>query len=161
MPKGDPVCYPTRVGDKLVHQLGENHELTQQVLKVEKVESGLSVSVQVTDSLQNSKYVSTVIVSARGVQLVEYAERKVDPPLWWLKLPHGEGNNWTGSWPGGTEFAFSTKDWEVIEVPAGKYRAIRVDRAEAPTATHSAPRPTGTLRVSAASRSLGEAHPAC
>lgn len=129
MPKGDPICYPLGVGDKCVHQLAEG-ELIAVVTKVEKVESGTSVSMDIRDSTRNNNYSQTVVASAKGVMVVEYAGQKIDPPVWWLKLPHGPKNEWTGSWPGGTDFAFETKEWEMVEVPAGKYRAIRIDRHE-------------------------------
>lgn len=129
MPRENPICYPLRVGDKCIHQLGDG-ELVAEVTKVEKVESGTSVSMDVRDTTRNSNYSQTVIVSAHGVRVIEYAGQKIDPPVWWLKLPHGPKNEWTGSWPGGMDFAFETKEWEMVEVPAGKFRAIRVDRHE-------------------------------
>lgn len=129
MPKGDPICYPLGVGDTCIHQLDDG-ELTAIVTKVEKGEAGTSVTMNIRDTSRNSQYSQTVIVSTKGVRVVEYAGQKIDPPVWWLKLPHGPKNEWKGSWPGGTDFAFETKDWEMVEVPAGKYRAIRIDRHE-------------------------------
>src|SRR5262245_56126829 len=98
MPKGDPICYPLRVGDKCIHQLGEG-ELVAIVTRVDKGEAGTSVTMNVTDSTRNSSYSQTVIVSDKGVRVTEYAGQKIDPPVWWLKLPHGPKNTWTGSWP--------------------------------------------------------------
>ena len=99
------------------------------------MESGTSVTSEVTDGTRKGSYFQTVIVSAQGVQLIEYAGKKVDPPIWWLKLPHQGKNEWTGSWPGGWEYAFETKEWEEVEVPAGKFRAIRVDRKDTQNGT--------------------------
>ena len=129
MPKDDPICYPLRVGDRLVHQLGDG-ELIQHVTKVEKVGGGFSVTLEVIDAARKSSHFTTAIVSSRGVQAIEYAGQKLDPPLWWLKLPHAAKNTWKGEWMGGMTFAFESKEWEEIEVPAGKFRAIRVDRQE-------------------------------
>lgn len=129
MPKDDPVCYPLRVGDRWTHQLADS-ELTGVVTKVEKVEGGSSVTSELTDTTRKNSYFQTVIVSPRGVQVTEYAGQKINPPVWWLKLPHTSKNEWTGTWPGGLDFEFATKEWEVVEVPAGKFKAIRVDRKE-------------------------------
>ena len=129
IPKEDPICYPRRVGDSWVHQLADS-ELTGTVTKVEKVDGGTRVTSELKESTRQTSYFVTVIVSPRGVQVIEYAGQKIDPPVWWLKLPHGPKNEWTGTWPGGLDFAFETKEWEVVEVPAGKFKAIRVERHE-------------------------------
>ena len=127
MPKDDPVCYPLRVGDRSVFQAGE-HEIVYTVTKVEKVESGTRVTNEVFYGEQKITRISIVIVSPRGVQHVEAPGQKLDQPIWWLKLPHE--SKWTGTWPMGWKYEFETKGWEAIEVPAGKYRAIRVDRKD-------------------------------
>src|SRR5207248_1316637 len=125
----DPVCYPLRVGDRSVFQTGDSESVST-VTKVENVESGFRVTTETVDVAQKASRSSTVIVSARGVLLVEYAGEKTDPPLWHLKLPHDSKNQWTGTRPTGWKFELETKGWEQVEVPAGKYRAIRVDRKE-------------------------------
>jgi len=130
MPKVDPVCYPLRVGTKCVHQLA-NGEVAFTVTKVEKVEGGHRVTTEVADGTTNQKYIQAAIVSARGVELVEHAGQAIDPPIAWLKLPHAEGNKWSATWlQSGTKFDFATKGWEEVEVPAGRFRAIKVERVE-------------------------------
>lgn len=135
MLKGDPICYPVRVGDKCVHQLS-NGELSFTVTKVEKLADGFRVTSDVADGTTNSNYAQTVIVSPKGVDLVEHAGRKVDPPISWLKMPHAERNSWSATWaPTGVKFDFTAKGWEMVEVPAGRFRAMKVERVESQEGT--------------------------
>jgi hypothetical protein len=131
MPKGDPVCYPLRVGTVCIHQL-EGGEVTFRVTKVEKVAGGHRVATEVVDgSNGNFKSRQVVVVSGRGVDLIEHNGQVIDPPVSWLKLPHAENNSWSAKWPqSGTKFDFTTRGWEVVEVPAGRFRAIKVERVE-------------------------------
>ena len=129
MPKDDPVCYPLRVGDRTVFQAGENENVST-VTKVEKVESGFQVTSEVLDGVRKTSYLQIAIVSVRGVSVIEYAGQKIDPPVWWLQLPHKHKNEWKGAWPNGYSMAFESIGWEQVEVPAGKYRAIRVERKD-------------------------------
>jgi len=130
MPKGDPICYPLVVGDKSVHQLA-NGEITFTVTKVEKLDGRYRVTLDAADSSTNAKYSQTSIVSPLGVELVEHGSLKVEPSIWWLKLPHAENNAWSSIWtPTGTKYNFKTTGWEIVEVPAGRIRAVRVERTE-------------------------------
>jgi hypothetical protein len=126
MPKDEPVCFPTRVGDRLVSVIGKQ-EIVIVVTKVEKVEDGLEVTQEHEDATGNRTHDMTVVASAKGLKVVRYSGRELDPPLWWLKLPHVANNEWTDTW--GTQVrAHRTLGWEEVEVPAGKIRAMRVER---------------------------------
>lgn len=130
MPTGDPVCYPLRVGTVCVHQL-PNGEVTFTVSKVEKVATGYRVTTDVLDGTNNFKSRQVVLASPRGVEILDYNGQTIDPPVAWLKLPHGERNAWSAPWPqSSTKFDFATKGWEVVDVPAGRFRAIKVERVE-------------------------------
>ena len=134
MPKGDPVCYPIKVGDRLVHELAGG-EFIQVVTKSEKIDGGHRVTLDITDTSTNSNYTQISNVTARGVEVIEYAGQKRDPSIWWVKLPHGAKNEWSSTWGGGLTFDFATKGWEMVEVPAGRLKAIKVERAESQNGT--------------------------
>jgi hypothetical protein len=120
MPKDEIICFPTRVGDRLVHDLS-GAEVVEQVANVEKTEAGLKITLAQ----------QTVIATARGLMVVEYAGQKLDPPVWFLKLPHHNDNRWTETWKMGNEtWNLETAGWEDVKVPAGTFRAIRVERTE-------------------------------
>jgi hypothetical protein len=126
MPKEEPVCYPTRVGTRLVSKF-KNQELTVVVAKVERTEDGFEVTEELEDAAGKRTHDITVVASARGLKVTRYTGKDLDPPLWWLKLPHVANNEWTDTWYGQTR-KHRTIGWEDVEVPAGKIRAIRVER---------------------------------
>jgi hypothetical protein len=126
MPKVDPVCFPTKVGDRMVSRLG-GVELICVVTKVEKTAEGSVITQENEDGKGGRTPNMVVVVSDKGIKIVEYAGRKIDPPTWWLKLPHAANNEWPDSIGGGNR---RTAGWEEVEVPAGKFRAIRVERTD-------------------------------
>jgi hypothetical protein len=134
IPKAEepPFCFPTRVGDRFVSVIGER-ELVVVVTKVQKTEEGFEVTQEYEDGMGGRNHDMTVIASAKGLKVVRYAGRQLDEPLWWLKLPHVANNEWTDTWAGQTR-THRTMGWEEIEVPAGKIRAIRVERDDGPQA---------------------------
>lgn len=130
MSKDDSVCCPTRVGDRLVHDLG-GRELVEVVTKVEKTDSGLAVTFEWVGENGAHTAGEIVIASDRGLQVVEYAGQKMQPPLWNLKLPHRDGNRWSETWnPGNQTWHLQTSGWEEVKVPAGTFQAIKVERTE-------------------------------
>ena len=128
MPKDEPVCFPARVGDRMVSEL-RGQEIVCVVTKVEKTDDGIAVTQEFEDKQGARTHDQTVVASAAGLKVVRYAGTALDKPVWWLKLPHGANNTWTDNL-GGQET--KTVDWEEIEVPAGKFKAIRVDRNDSP-----------------------------
>ncbi len=130
MPKEDAVCFATRVGDRMVSTLGDQ-ELTCVITKVEKTDAGLMVTQEYEDA-QGNRPDQVVVASAKGIHVVEYAGKKLNPTFWWLKLPHLANNTWKEKWMNFQDWEFKTMEWEEVAVPAGKIRAIRVDRTETP-----------------------------
>jgi len=124
MPKEDPVCFPTKVGDRMVSMLAGS-EIVCVVTKVEKTADGIAVTQEFEDAQGVRTHDQTVVVSASGLKVIRYSGRDLDKPVWWLKLPHVAGNTWTDNLGGQKT---QTMGWEEIEVPAGKFKAIRVDR---------------------------------
>jgi hypothetical protein len=132
MPKDEPYFFPTRVGDRLVSDWN-GRELVVVVAAVEKVEGGLKVTQEFEEPTGN-RHDQTVIVSAKGVQVIRYAGNDLNPPAWWLMLPHVAENSWTDKWGTQTRY-YKTIEWEELELPLGKVRAIRVERADDEQAT--------------------------
>ncbi|VTR90961.1 unnamed protein product [Gemmata massiliana] len=131
MPKDEPVCFPTRVGDRMV-SLWQGKELICVVTKVEKTNDGISVTQEYEDERGVRTHDQTVVASAVGLKVVRYSDRDLDKSVWWLKLPHVDNNTWTDNLHGQET---RTLGWEEIEVPAGKFKAIRVDRNDNPNGT--------------------------
>jgi hypothetical protein len=129
MPKDDVVCFATRVGDRMVSTLGDQ-QLTCVITKVEKTDDGLRVTQEYEDGAGNKTPDQVVIASAKGIHVVEYGGKPLKPTFWWLKLPHGANNTWKEKWMNFQDWDFQTGGWEEVNVPAGKIRAIRVDRTE-------------------------------
>jgi hypothetical protein len=129
MPKDESarLCFPTKVGDRMVSTL-EGKELVCVITKVEKVADGIQVTQEYDDGMDVRRPNMVVVVSDKGLLITEYSGRKIDPPTWWLKLPHVANNEWPDSIGGGTR---KTAGWEEVTVPAGKIRAMRVERFDA------------------------------
>ena len=128
MPKDDATFCAYQVGDRLVHDLGER-EVVEVVTHVEKTDAGMKVTFEWVAEDGSHSPAKTVIASARGLQIVDYAGRHLDPPMWDLKLPHRDENRWSETWePGNETWKLETAGWEEVTVLAGTIRAMRVDR---------------------------------
>jgi hypothetical protein len=127
IPKDEAVCFPTRVGDRLVSTLNGG-ELVVVVTKVVKVADGVEVTQEFENADGTRTHDMTVVASAAGLKVVRYSGKTLDEPFWYLKLPHAANNEWpAGPNPG---LKNVTGGWEEVEVPAGKFRAVRVDRSD-------------------------------
>jgi hypothetical protein len=130
MPKEEPFCYPTHVGDR--HESVINDcTIVCVVTKVEKTPDGLLVQTEDEAGDGTRSHCQTVILSASGIKVIEYSGKKLETPFWWVKLPHGENNTWTDVWSSQTR-NWKTVGWEPVTVPAGTFRAIRVERDDGP-----------------------------
>jgi len=128
MPKDDPFCYATRVGDRHESVL-DNVTLRYVVTEADKTKEGLQVRLEQEAPGAKRTHAETVFVSERGVKVVEYNGRKLNPPFWWVKLPHAANNSWTDAF-GEQTWTGKTVGWEDVDVPAGTYRAIHVQHIE-------------------------------
>lgn len=128
MPKDEPLLFPTKVGARHVSVFG-GKDLVEEVSKVTPVDGGFEVETETVSDDGTRKHQQTVVVSKHGILWTHYEGQKLDPACWAVKLPHAEGNSWQANW-GGQERTLSTAGWEEIEVPAGKFRAIRVTHDE-------------------------------
>lgn len=125
MPKEEPLFLSVRPGDSfvLVHG-GQEYGVT--IASAERTADGYKV-VQVGKRPDGSKYEQTMLVTATGVSTIRYDGRDYDEPHVWLRVPHVANNKWTTN-QSGTTYHYRTVDWEDVEVPYGKVRALRVER---------------------------------
>jgi hypothetical protein len=127
VPKGtDETYFPTREGDTRVYEIrvGDKVEgrYTDVVTKVEKKDGAIHVTLT-RDFPGSAQYVSTVAVSSEGLFRVAYEGKVMEKPVPLLKLPAKEGTKWEVDEIG----QYTIKNEEEVEVPAGKFRAVRVE----------------------------------
>jgi hypothetical protein len=130
-----PLYYPTRIGDTRVYEVrtpgGLVDEYVNTVTKVENKDGVAHVTLGIVDRGETSLW-AEVDVSAGGVVRRTAAGQKMEPPEPVVKLPFKAGETWTyqKKSPGGGRTArktFTLVAEEEVEVPAGKFQAIRID----------------------------------
>jgi hypothetical protein len=131
---GPITFFPTRVGDRLVHAIG-NGEYTTVVTEVKEIDGGRQVTLSSLLNDGQTVHFQTIEVTPKGLLLTNAHGRGLPEPLWELKLNPKADAVWKGRWPVfcNGEIVFEEQDytaagWETVEVPAGKFRAIRVER---------------------------------
>jgi hypothetical protein len=135
-----PLYFPTSVGTARVYRQG-NREFADKVCAVENkdgvyvVTMGRRTTNRWLPGRGNVFYVpgAVMVVSVAGVfQLscgfkLAHAKAGFDPPLCLLKLPHRPEDCWHWEFPEGRGPTHTPRGAEVVEVPAGRFRAVRVD----------------------------------
>jgi len=123
--------FPLRVGSKWHLQIEKNgvvNRETVQITKIETVDGRMRVHFDVVRmGKTTSMEVPWMAPSNKGLFMAS------DPPVCVLKYPINEGDSWrTKSKLNGVEFLFicTVGKWEQVQVPAGKFKAIKV-RVEA------------------------------
>jgi hypothetical protein len=120
----------------MVHAHDDDREFTTTVAKVEKVDGGVRVTVNMVMDDGKERLDELMEVSSKGLQMISYTHRRVMPhPIWPLKITPDADGSWTGKWAVYTgdgnafeEQEYTAAGWETVEVPAGKFQAVRVDR---------------------------------
>jgi hypothetical protein len=135
-PKGKPVplYFGTRVGDTWVY------EIRTPAAKVDMIEAVSAadekdgvVVVAVTRTYQGETAVSQQLaVSEQGLQLLAVGGSNLSHAQWVVKVPVKAGDTWTvdldappGRQP--LKLTYTVRGEEEVEVPAGKFKAVRVD----------------------------------
>lgn len=139
LPKGvdSPALYfPTVVGATAVYQttIGDlKMEGTYRVTKVDRTRDGFRVEVERGASVARRGVVDQVNVSAKGLIVIQFGNRSIDPPRPELRLPAKAGDAW--DWEAASadgaptrKLKFKVIGEEEVEVPAGKFKAIRVEQ---------------------------------
>lgn len=122
----EPRYFPTAIGAKWVYSAGTASEYTEVVTAVEQKDGVAVVSVgreaggRVTPTAKYS-------VSPKGVFVESAGLEQAAAPRCVFKLPHHPGDTWSGSPTGGTSAVYTAGEKVEVEVPAGKFQAIRVD----------------------------------
>ncbi|HVK08769.1 MAG TPA: hypothetical protein VM597_08345 [Gemmataceae bacterium] len=123
----EKLYFPVTVGDTLVtsseRKGATDGDTTWTVTKVDGKDGRYVVTVQVDAGGGFSQAVEFE-VSANGVFVLARGGVKVDPPAPQVKLSAKAGERWETGFPKGT--ATMGKE-EEVEVPAGKFKAVRVD----------------------------------
>jgi hypothetical protein len=122
--------YPTGVGASWTYDSNNVKPRRAELVvrTVEKKDNGIIVSVEFEDG---GKWcpVEKVLVSTRGLFLMERGGSAFDPPVCILKLPHKPGEEWeTVTTFVEREFRFKHKalDPESVRIPAGQFKALPV-----------------------------------
>jgi hypothetical protein len=123
----EAAYFPTRMGDKREYEVrsGETVEsgYTDTVTKVEKADAATHVTVT-RDYSNGRPFVTTIAVSADGLFRVSHNDKKLDAPVPLFKQPAKAGTKWEVG-----EVTYTVIGEEDVEVPAGKYKAVKVDVA--------------------------------
>jgi hypothetical protein len=120
--------FPTREGDKREYEVRAGDKVeggyTDVVTKVEKRDGAPRVTIT-RDYPGSAPYVTTIAVAADGLSRVAVGDKPLDKPAVLLRLPAKVGTEWEYE-GGGARYKVVEADAEV-EVPAGKYKAVRVE----------------------------------
>ncbi len=132
----DPYYYPTKVGDKRVYETSVADRVieitTEVVTKVEMKDGRLQVSTKreiagkAIGDAGKAIGDSTVEVSHKGVVAISIGGRALPILVPLLKLPAKDGDSWDYGPNMKPTFTVVKVD-EEVEVPAGKFRALRVE----------------------------------
>lgn len=130
MPKKEPLYFPTRVGTESRSLIdGKDQGGCDLVTAVEEANGETRVTI---NGGAKPPAGTDWIVSAKGVFIARQGAETYEPPLTILKLPHKDAKWEVDSvTKGGTrqhpKGKFVARGYEDVEVPAGKFRAARVD----------------------------------
>jgi hypothetical protein len=125
--------YPLKVGNKWTYQIESDavpkgsSKLIHQIAKIDK-KAGVSLAqleIVARDKVTASEYLS---VSEKGIFRNNYNGEEITPPTCILKFPIKKNNTWKTESMGGKEKLNVTckSDEEEIEVPAGKFKTVKV-----------------------------------
>ena len=131
MPKKDPLYFPTRVGTESRCFIdGKDQGGFDRITAVEEKNGEFRITINGGAKPPEG---TDWIASPKGVFIVRQGDETYDPPLTILKLPHVTDAKWevNSATKGGTrphpKGKFVARGYEDVEVPAGKFRAARVD----------------------------------
>jgi hypothetical protein len=130
MPKDPPLYHPVQKGARWVYEGGARAG-TFEVTAVEDEKEGAQL-LTIAEVSKDGKEVpyQKLAVSRRGILLLEHPVR-FDEPVWLLKTPARAGDKWEfrTSGPGIVEGKGTVRvvEVEAVEVPAGKFTAVRVE----------------------------------
>ncbi|HJZ90194.1 MAG TPA: hypothetical protein VKE40_04935 [Gemmataceae bacterium] len=131
-PPAIPDYYPTTVGTRLVYDLDNgDSELALRIVAVEEKGAEKVVTVEQRGATRWLAF-EQISISEKGLREVEHFGQ-VSEPWYLLKFPIKAGDKWDVEWsqkPGidGKKGTVTVIDEEEVTVPAGKFKAVKVER---------------------------------
>lgn len=125
------LYFPTTVGDRWSYELNGQNDVF--VFSVESVEDGdggaklVSERRLVTDTPHSKPTVWVYSVTPRGLAVVAAGGKPKDRPEVLLKLDTAIGESWETTTLTGWPSVRTMRGMETVEVPAGTFKAVRVD----------------------------------
>jgi hypothetical protein len=120
----DPAWLPVTEGDTRVYEVRDGDRVlatyTDVVTKVERTDADLRVTIR-RESPAADPFVTTIAVTGRGFLRVAINGRTLGTPSLLLKRPPTVGAKWD---VGAARYEVTQE--EDVDVPAGKFRAVRV-----------------------------------
>lgn len=127
-----PDYYPTIVGTSLVYDLDNgNSELALRIVAVDEKSAEKVVTVEQRGATRWLAF-ERISISEKGLREVEHSGQASEP--WYLlKFPIKTGDKWDVEWskkPGidGKKGTVTVIGEEEVTVPAGKFKAVKVER---------------------------------
>jgi hypothetical protein len=124
MPKEETLFHSVRPGDTFVY-VCNGGECKITIATADRTNEGYKV-VQAGTHTNGTKYERVMLVSRTGVRMIRADNLDYAEPYPWLSLPPVTNNKWTTKQFGVT-FYFKSADWEDLELPYGKVRALRTE----------------------------------
>jgi hypothetical protein len=126
-PSAPALYFPTHVGAKWIYQNGLA-EYAKVIIKVERDDKMLIVTTAIVNDRGERTEYEKMAVSTEGLFFVENLRHGLKPksPASLLSLKHRPGEEWTDSLHG---YAHKASEPEWIDVPAGRFKAIRVEQS--------------------------------
>ncbi len=127
-----PNYYPLTLGTKWIYELrgdGQKKKLTNQVAKIETIDGK---KLAVVETLMDGTVTGTahIAVTDKGVMCHRMNGVELSPPICVLKYPYKKDETWEVETTLGAEkmtVKMKAGDSEEVTVPAGKYKALKVD----------------------------------
>jgi hypothetical protein len=122
---------PTTVGDKWLiasdYGDGFRDDFTYEVTAVERRDGALVVTTERRPVTGTARFIEKAKVSDAGLFLMEEGEHRYDPPVLYLPMPVKEKDTWKSERPGIAKWTYTAGPEEEVEVPAGRFKALRID----------------------------------
>jgi hypothetical protein len=122
---------PTTVGDKWLmasdYGDGFRDDCIYEVTAVESQDGVIVVTTERRPVNGTARFVSKTKVSDSGLFLMEEGEHRYDPPVLFLPMPVKEKDTWKSDRPGVAKWTYTAGPEEEVEVPAGRFKALRID----------------------------------
>jgi hypothetical protein len=122
------LYYPIKKGDKLVYEFTQDGKTSERSMTITASEEKDGDWIVTTEHLPIDVSNGKLRVSKKGITQIEMGGTVLDPPATFLQLPAKAGDTWeikgVKSIP---TYTSKVVGEEEITVPAGKFKALRID----------------------------------